>query len=161
MNITNSLRSALNAIRLNAMRSALTTLGIIIGVASVIVMTAIGSGARKQIEDQISSLGTNMLTLSPGSRRLRGRRSEAGTAKPFSENDMEALLDQIPGISLASGSLSTTAPLIYGNQNWTTSVTGVHAEFPEWSWDRPWLRSCLAPPPPWASRSGFAASPSR
>jgi putative ABC transport system permease protein len=131
MNITNSLRSALNAIRLNAMRSALTTLGIIIGVASVIVMTAIGSGARKQIEDQISSLGTNMLTLSPGSRRLRGRRSEAGTAKPFSENDMEALLDQIPGISLASGSLSTTAPLIYGNQNWTTSVTGVHAEFPE------------------------------
>lgn len=131
MNITNSLRSALNAIRLNAMRSALTTLGIIIGVASVIVMTAIGSGARKQIEDQISSLGTNMLTLSPGSRRLRGRRSEAGTARPFSENDMEALLDQIPGISLATGSLSTTAPLIYGNQNWTTSVTGVHAEFPE------------------------------
>ena len=131
MNLANCIRTALSAIRLNAMRSALTTLGIIIGVASVIVMTAIGSGARRQIENQISSLGTNMLTLSPGSRRLRGRRSEAGTAKPFSEEDMQALLAQVHGISLATGSLGTTAPLIYGNQNWTTTVEGVHAEFPD------------------------------
>lgn len=131
MNLLNCIKTAVVALRLNAMRSLLTTLGIIIGVASVIVMTAIGSGARKQIENQISALGTNMLTLSPGSRRLRGRRSEAGTAKPFSEDDMEAILTQVPGITMATGNLRAAAPVIYGNQNWTTTVTGVHAEFPE------------------------------
>jgi putative ABC transport system permease protein len=131
MTLNDCLNTAFVAIRLNSMRSVLTTLGIIIGVASVIVMTSIGSGARKQIEDRISALGTNMLTISPGSARLRGRRSEAGTAKPFSEADMAALVAQVPGIALASGNLSSTAPVIYGNQNWTTSITGVHAEFPE------------------------------
>lgn len=131
MRLSDCFKTAIVAIRLNAMRSVLTTLGIIIGVASVIVMTAIGSGARKQIEDQISSLGTNVLTLSPGSRRLRGRHGGAGTAKPFSETDMQVILDQVPGVAMATGSLSTTAPVIFGNQNWTTSVTGVHAEFPE------------------------------
>ncbi len=131
MTLFDCFSTAIVAIRLNAMRSILTTLGIIIGVASVIVMAAIGSGARKQIEDQISALGTNMLTLSPGSRRFGGRRSEAGTAKAFSEGDMEAILTQLQGVSLATGNLNKTAPVIYGNQNWTTSVTGVHAEFPE------------------------------
>jgi putative ABC transport system permease protein len=131
MRLGDCFKTAIVAIRLNAMRSVLTTLGIIIGVASVIVMAAIGSGARKQIEDQISSLGTNVLTLSPGSRRFRGRRGGAGTAKPFSETDMEAILEQVPSIAMATGRLSTTAPIIFGNQNWTTSVTGVHAEFPE------------------------------
>ncbi len=131
MRLGDCFKTAIVAIRLNAMRSVLTTLGIIIGVASVIVMAAIGSGARRQIEDQISSLGTNVLTLSPGSRRLRGRHGGAGTANPFSETDMEIILDQVPSIAMATGSLSTTAPVIFGNQNWTTSVTGVHAEFPE------------------------------
>ncbi len=131
MTLLDCLGTATVAIRLNAMRSILTTLGIIIGVASVIVMAAIGSGARKQIEDQISALGTNMLTLSPGSRRFHGRRSEAGTAKPLSEADMQAIEEQVPGVTLATGRLSTTAPVVYGNQNWTTSVTGVHAVFPE------------------------------
>jgi len=131
MNAGACFRTAIVSIRLNAMRSVLTTLGIIIGVASVIVMAAIGSGARKQIEDQISALGTNMLTISPGSTRFRGRRSEAGTAKAFSEGDREALLTQVPGVILATGNLGTVAPVIYGNQNWTTSVTGVHADYPE------------------------------
>ena len=69
MNITEYIKTALVALRLNKMRSALTTLGIIIGVASVIVMSAIGNGASKQIQNQISSLGTNLLTIFPGSRR--------------------------------------------------------------------------------------------
>ncbi len=136
MTLLNSLHTAIIAIRLNAMRSILTTLGIIIGVASVIVMAAIGSGARKEIEDQISALGTNMLTLSPGSSRFRGRHSEAGTAKPMSEADMQAIQMQVPGVTLASGELRTTAPVVYGNQNWTTTITGVHAVFPEvQDWD--------------------------
>ena len=69
MNMAVYLSSALAAIRLNAMRSMLTALGVIIGVASVIVMSAIGSGARQEVEKSISRLGTNMLTVSPGSRR--------------------------------------------------------------------------------------------
>lgn len=131
MTLFDCFSTAIIAIRLNAMRSILTTLGIIIGVASVIVMASIGSGARKQIEDQISALGTNMLTISPGSRRFRGRSAEAGSAKPFSESDMEAIQTQVPGVALATGNLSASAPIVYGNQNWSTSVTGVHAAFPE------------------------------
>jgi len=131
MKLGDCFRTAIISIRLNAMRSVLTTLGIVIGVASVIVMAAIGSGARKQIEDQISALGTNMLTVSPGSARFRGRRSEAGTAKPFSDSDMEAILTQVSGVAMVTGNLNTVAPVIYGNQNWTTTVTGVNAEFPE------------------------------
>ncbi len=131
MTLYNCFLTAIIAIRLNAMRSILTTLGIIIGVASVIVMASIGSGARKQIEERISALGTNMLTVSPGSRRFRGRRGGAGTAKPFSEADMKAILTQVSGIEAVTGELRASAPVIYGNQNWSTSVTGVHSEFPE------------------------------
>lgn len=138
MTLYSCFQTAIIAIRLNAMRSILTTLGIIIGVASVIVMASIGSGARKQIEDRISALGSNMLTVSPGSRRFRGRSSGAGTAKPFSEADLKALQEQVEGVSLTTGELRTSAPIIFGNQNWTTSVTGVHSAFPEvqdWSVD--------------------------
>ncbi|MGH1353251.1 MAG: ABC transporter permease [Methyloligellaceae bacterium] len=131
MTLYSCFQTAIIAIRLNAMRSILTTLGIIIGVASVIVMASIGSGARKQIEDRISALGTNMLTLSPGSRRVRGRRGGAGTAKPFTEADMKAIQTNVEGIAFATGELRGSAPVIYGNQNWSTSVSGVHAEFPE------------------------------
>ena len=74
MSILEYLKTALVALRLNKLRSVLTTLGIIIGVASVIVMSGIGSGASKQIENQISSLGTNQLTIFPGSANVGGRR---------------------------------------------------------------------------------------
>ena len=90
MNYTNYLTSALAAIRLNAMRSLLTALGVIIGVASVIVMSAIGSGARQEVERSISRLGTNMLTISPGSSRSGRSQGGAGTATPLSEEDMRS-----------------------------------------------------------------------
>lgn len=130
MNIANYLNSALMAIRLNAMRSLLTTLGVIIGVASVIVMSAIGSGARQEVERHISRLGTNMLTVSPGSSRLGRSRGGAGTATPLSERDMEAIQQRIRGVVAVTGSLSTSAPIIYGNHNWMTSVTGTNTSFP-------------------------------
>ncbi|MDX2264230.1 MAG: ABC transporter permease [Hyphomicrobiales bacterium] len=131
MRLGDYLSPALVAIRLNAMRSILTTLGIIIGVASVIVMSAIGSGARQQVESQISALGTNMLTISPGSARGGGRRQGAGSAPPFAQSDMEAIIDRVPEIASATGSLSVTVALIYGNANWTAQVTGAHSEFPD------------------------------
>jgi putative ABC transport system permease protein len=130
MNFVNYLTSALTAIRLNAMRSLLTALGVIIGVASVIVMSAIGSGARQEVERSISRLGTNMLTVSPGSSRSGRSQGGAGTATPLSEEDMEAISSRVAGVSDVTGSLSVTAPTIYGNQNWTTSVTGSNASFP-------------------------------
>jgi putative ABC transport system permease protein len=130
MNSLSYLTSALAAIRLNAMRSLLTTLGVIIGVASVIVMSAIGSGARDEVERNISRLGTNMLTVSPGSSRSGRSRGGAGTATPLSEGDMQAILERIEGVTAVTGSLSVNAPIIYGNRNWTTNVTGTGAEFP-------------------------------
>ena len=129
MSVTNYLFSALAAIRLNAMRSLLTALGVIIGVASVIVMSAIGSGARQEVEKSISRLGTNMLTVSPGSSRSGRSRGGAGTASPLSEDDMDAIHDRVNGVSEVTGSLSVNAPIVYGNQNWTTSVTGTSASF--------------------------------
>lgn len=122
--------SALTAIRLNAMRSLLTALGVIIGVASVIVMSAIGSGARDQVERSISRLGTNMLTISPGSTRAGRSRAGAGTAAPLSEEDMDAIAERVDGVVAVTGSLSINAPLIYGNRNWTSSINGVSASFP-------------------------------
>jgi putative ABC transport system permease protein len=130
MNFATYLTSALAAIRLNAMRSLLTALGVIIGVASVIVMSAIGSGARQEVERSISRLGTNMLTISPGSSRSGRSRGGAGTATPLSEGDMEAIRERIDGVAAVTSSLSVNAPIIYGNRNWTTSVTGTNADFP-------------------------------
>jgi putative ABC transport system permease protein len=131
VSLTNYLSTALDAIRLNALRSLLTALGVIIGVASVIVMSAIGSGARQEVERSINRLGTNMLTLSPGSSRSGRSQGGAGTATPFSENDMQAIEERITDIVAATASLNTSAPLIYGNQNWSTQITGTSATFPE------------------------------
>src|SRR5690606_24871805 len=98
MSILEYVKTALVALRLNKLRSLLTTLGIIIGVGSVIVMSAIGSGASKQIEDQISSLGTNQLTIFPGSANVGGRRGGFGSAPPLTEKDLRAVRDSVPGV---------------------------------------------------------------
>jgi len=128
MNVGEYLKTALVALRLNVMRSVLTTLGIIIGVASVIVMSGIGSGASKQIEDQISSLGTNQLTIFPGSANVGGRRGGFGSAPPLTEKDLRAVRDGVTGVMAASGELNGNASVVVGNANWTTQVQGVGAE---------------------------------
>jgi putative ABC transport system permease protein len=128
LNIGEYLKTALVALRLNVMRSVLTTLGIIIGVASVIVMSGIGSGASKQIEDQISSLGTNQLTIFPGSANVGGRRGGFGSAPPLTEKDLRAVRDGVTGVMAASGELNGNATVVLGNANWTTQVQGVHSD---------------------------------
>jgi putative ABC transport system permease protein len=130
MSYANYLATALVAIRLNAMRSLLTALGVIIGVASVIVMSAIGSGARQEVERNISRLGTNMLTVSPGSSRSGRSQGGAGSAQPLSEGDIDAIAERVQGVAAVTGSLSVNAPVVYGNQNWTSSITGTSATFP-------------------------------
>lgn len=129
MNVLKTARIALVALRLNALRSFLTMLGIIIGVASVIVMVSVSSGSKQAVEQAISSLGTNMLSLRPGASRYGGRHGGAGSATPFTEKDVEGLKKRFDFLEGVSGRLNANAPVIYGNRNWTTSITGIHADY--------------------------------
>jgi putative ABC transport system permease protein len=129
MSIVEFLKTALIALRLNMMRSVLTTLGIIIGVASVIVMSAIGSGASKQIENQISSLGTNQLTIFPGAANVGGVRGGFGSAPPMTEKDLRAVRDRVSGVVAASGRIESNVTVVLGNANWATQAQGVSADY--------------------------------
>ncbi len=129
MSFLDSLRVAWSALRANMLRSILTTLGIIIGVASVIILVAVGSGARNEVERQIASLGSNMLVVFSGSSRVGGRSAGAGTEKQLSEGDLNALREKIAGVESISGQLSASGPVVYGNANWTTTLSGVHPDF--------------------------------
>ena len=129
MTLWNSIRIALVALRLNALRSFLTMLGIIIGIASVIVMVSVSSGAKLAVENFINSLGTNMLLIRPGAGMFGGRRSEAGTDAPFTERDVRAIHKQFDFIDGISGSVNDNAPVIAGNNNWQTQITGVHVDY--------------------------------
>jgi putative ABC transport system permease protein len=129
MTVLDSLRVALTALRSNLLRSILTTLGIVIGVASVIILVAVGNGAAGEVNRQITALGTNMLVIFPDAMRVMGRSSAAGTALPLSEGDLTALRDKISGVTGISGQIDESAPVVRGNLNWTTSVSGVHPEY--------------------------------
>jgi putative ABC transport system permease protein len=107
----------------------LTTLGIMIGVASVIVMVAVGAGARSEVERRINSLGTNLLQVRPGSSRVSGRRAGAGTNLPFSEGDLGAIKAQVPGVVAVSGTIARAAPVVFGSANWLTNINGVHLDY--------------------------------
>ncbi len=129
MNVLDSLRIALAAITANTLRSILTTLGIIIGVGSVIVMVAVGSGARHEVDRQINSLGTNLLVIYPGASRVGGRSAGAGTSLPLSEDDLQAVRKKVDGVVAISGQLSGSAPVIRGNSNTVTRIYGVHDQY--------------------------------
>jgi len=136
MTLLDSVLVALTALRSNLMRSILTTLGIVIGVASVIILVAVGNGAAGEVNRQISALGTNMLVVFPDAMRIMGRSSAAGTALPLSEGDLAAVRDKVPGVIGISGQIDESAPVVRGNLNWTTSVSGVH---PDYTMVRDWL----------------------
>jgi len=124
-----SLRAALTALQAHALRSFLAMLGVIIGVASVIVMVSIASGASQAIEQRIAALGTNLLMISPGSFTSGGRRAGEGTATALSDRDLEAIRAKVPGIAAIAGVVQGSAPLVAGSSNWTTQVNGVNDEF--------------------------------
>jgi putative ABC transport system permease protein len=120
----NVIKIALRALARNKARSALTMLGIIIGVASVIAMVSLGQGAQKQVQDQISSMGTNMLVVSAGSQRTGGVRGGSGSASAITLDDVEAIAE-IPSVASVSPSVGVSVTLVFGNQNWTTRAEGV------------------------------------
>ena len=117
----NALLLALREIRRNVMRSSLTILGIVIGVAAVIIMVTIGNGATARVTEEIASLGSNLLILRPGQRLGPGQRSEAAT---FDIEDVEAIARDIGGVFAVAPSSVQPATAIYGNLNWNTTVTG-------------------------------------
>jgi putative ABC transport system permease protein len=124
------LKIAFRALARNKARSALTMLGIIIGVASVIAMVSLGQGAQKQVQDQISSMGTNLLIVQAGSQRSGGMRGGAGTSTSLTPDDMQAVLRDVSTVSVATPSVPATVPLVAGNQNWTTRAEGVDVTYP-------------------------------
>ena len=120
--------SAAEALFSNPMRSLLTMLGIIIGVASVMVMMSIGEGAKAQIEAQISSVGTNVLTLQPGNMNRGGRNQGGGSGRPFNEADVTAI-SELPFVQAATGVLSQQANAVSEDANWVSNIQGGGAGF--------------------------------
>src|SRR6187401_2049990 len=128
MSILMTLRVAFKALARNKLRTALTMLGMIIGVAAVITMVALGTGASAAIEEQIRGSGTNMITIFPGSANTGAVRQGGGTSR-LSEDDAK-LLAALPEIEYVSGGVQSRQQVIYATQNWQTNVVGVDVDFP-------------------------------
>lgn len=123
------IKMALRALTRNKVRSALTMLGIVIGVASVIAMVSLGQGAQQQVQDQISSMGTNLLIVSAGSQRAPGGlRAGSGTASTITLDDVEALREA-SAVAAVSPGVSASVTMVAGNQNWTTRAEGVSSSY--------------------------------
>jgi putative ABC transport system permease protein len=124
INIPSTLRIAFRALKVNKMRSALTMLGIIIGVGAVIAMLAVGTGASKRISEQISSMGSNLIMILPGATTAGGVRMGSGTQPTLTMGDAEAIQEECPSVLDVAPVLSGVAQVVYGNQNWSTGVMG-------------------------------------
>jgi len=123
--IWNALLLALRELRRNVLRSFLTILGIVIGVAAVIIMVTLGSGATVQVSEQISSLGSNLVTLIPG-QMGPGR---AATVAPFSESDVEAIRRDVGDLKAVAPAATKSLVAIFANKNWSTAVTGTTNDY--------------------------------
>jgi putative ABC transport system permease protein len=130
VSILGLLRVAMRALAVNKLRSALTMLGIIIGVAAVIVMIAMGAGAQARVEEQIRSLGSNLLLILSGTTTAGGVRMGFGSNQTISEDDAAAIPREIPQ-TMAAPALRGTAQVVWGNQNWSTVIFGVTPEYIE------------------------------
>src|ERR1035437_11176386 len=124
MDFMNTFRLARRALARNKMRSALTMLGIVIGVGAVIAVVSIGQGAQYLVQQGIAAMGTNAVFISAGSNRAGGVRQGYGGVKTLTIDDMNAILREVPMIKQAAPSLQSRQQVVYGNQNWNTQVTG-------------------------------------
>ena len=124
-----SIRIALRALRVNKLRSTLTMLGIIIGVAAVITMIAIGAGAQSRVEEQIKALGSNLIMLLPGSVTSGGVRMGSGSRNTLTEDDAAAVQREILDVQAAAPQLRGTGHVVAGNNNWSTVFYGVTPEY--------------------------------
>jgi putative ABC transport system permease protein len=120
---------ALRALRRNKLRSALTALGIIIGVGAVIAMVSIGNGAKAQVEAQIAGLGRNVILIFSGSTTVSGIRTGQGGAGTLKIEDAQAIRREVPSVTLVSEEVASNAQIAAGNQNWSTRIYGESADY--------------------------------
>ncbi len=127
---------AFRAIKANKMRSILTSLGIIIGVAAVIIMLAVGHGAQISIKNDMQSMGSNLIIIRSGVATSSGARGGHGSQPTMKKGDGDAIQEKISAISLAAPILEETAQVVYGNANWSTGITGTdNRNFQIKEWD--------------------------
>jgi len=131
MNFMAILKVAARALGRNKLRTALTMLGIIIGVCAVIVLVSIGQGAQAMVLDQISSMGSNMMYVMPGNLTFGGAALGAGAASTLTDEDVNAMEREIPTIAAASPVVNASGQLVFGNQNWFVRIQGTNEKFPE------------------------------
>ena len=127
--IAGSIRIALRALKVNRMRSALTMLGIIIGVAAVIAMVGVGSGATARIQQQIQSIGSNLIIVLPGSISSNGVRLGSGAVASLTQDDAKAIAAECPSVSAVAPTVRGGVQVVYGNSNWATSAQGVTPDY--------------------------------
>ncbi len=131
MNLGNLIKVAINALKRNKMRSFLTMLGIIIGVASVITMLAIGQGSKKSIQDQIASMGSNMLFVMPGNMMTGGVQQGGSSSQRLTIADVNAIRTECDAVVAASPEVRSSGQVVYGNSNWPTTIYGGGEEYLE------------------------------
>ncbi len=129
MNIRNLIKVAFFALRRNKFRAILTMLGIIIGVASVITMLAIGEGSKKSIQDQISSMGSNMIMIMPASQQMGGVQQGGSNMESLEVEDYLAIKEKCPSVIYASPEVRASGQAVYGNENWPTTFFGVGSDY--------------------------------
>ena len=129
MNPLESLRLATRALRVNKLRSALTMLGIVVGVAAVVCMVSVGAGAQAEVSERIRTLGANLLLVMPGAVRFGGARLESGTQPTLTEEDAAAIRRELGDVQVAAPLLSHSMPLVAGNRNWMSLVAGINPDY--------------------------------
>ncbi|HKW97225.1 MAG TPA: ABC transporter permease [Bryobacteraceae bacterium] len=129
MKILAGVRIALRALQINRMRSALTMLGIIIGVAAVISMVAVGSGATARIQEQIASIGSNVIIVLPGSITSNGIRLGSGASQTLSSDDARAIASECPAVAAVAPAVRGSGQIVYGNNNWFTNIQGTTPDY--------------------------------
>jgi putative ABC transport system permease protein len=139
MNLLAIIKVAVRALNRNKLRTALTMLGIIIGVGAVIALVSIGQGAQSMVQDQINGMGTNMMFIMPGNVMFGGASLGAGAANSLTEEDVQAMIKEVPTIAAASPIVRSSAQLVFGNQNWFVQIQGSNEKFTlirNWKVDR-------------------------
>ena len=135
INPLDGLGIAVGALRVNVMRSLLTMLGIVIGVAAVIVMVAVGAGARELIGEQIRSIGSNLILVVPGATTQGGARMGSGSVHSLKASDADAMIRECSAVKLAAPVWGNVTQVVHGNRNWRTRVTGTTQDyFPVREW---------------------------
>ena len=128
MDLLQTLKIALRALRANKMRSFLTMLGIIIGIAAVIAMMAVGAGASYVISQQIASIGSNIILVIPGSTTSGGIRIGSGSSQTLTTDDVRAIMTECPSVETAAATVRSTGQVVFGNLNWSTIIMGATPE---------------------------------